>query len=1187
MRAGIFAVFSMVCASAATAAVAAPPMHIEFAEAVSLPAAAGKAEFDAYGRRFSLKLESNDRLLRAMPVANKSNLGNARVLRGKIDGVAGSWVRLTRVGKGLQGAIWDGNDLYVVAAYGSIARQLTTPLQASPDQTVVYRLSDTRGSLPPEFCGLADDAVSVDSGKGSALLQYKSLVSALRFNAATVEDSLDISLIADRAFQDLIGVDAAAEMLARLNIVDGIFAEQVGVLLVPTEFRMVPANADPFTATDASQLLTQVATFRENTPAVRAAGLAHLMTGKNLDSNTLGIAFLDSLCDAREGVSLSDSELGTFWSALVMAHEVGHNFGARHDGVAGVCLATEQTWLMAPEINGSAQFSACSLNSIAASIAGARGVCVGPASYADVALVLPASPYAAQTNGTFSLPITARSLGNLPATGVQLQVTFPPYFSLSGGTLEGATCTVVDRTITCALGDLAAGEDRALDLRITGISVGSFPVQAALTTTANELLTGNNSGQIQVGVQSGVDLGVSISASASTVFVTDPIDYTVDVTSHGALATHGGTVWINIGGVPIESFNAGANACAVDQFSNWILFCQLADVAPGATSRITVRGRPTEGRTAYAAVNVNLPNDANGINDSASTSVVVYAEREVRTSVSTEELRAVVGATYEVTYTLTTFGRLPAQNVRFSVQVPWMGEVESVTIPSVACVPSAEFVDCDLGTLAPGDVRTAVVRFHMTSPITSSISASTRWSGGPFNEYSGAYTWVYANLTVDVAVSAGGSFVLEDQTGEGGFNVETKGVDPAQGIIATIELTPPLRFLSLAYFSGPSGWTCTLLTEQRGRCTGSFAGGDSFPDRFAGVRYTFVSPTAGDGLATITVSAIDDGDPTNNVVQAPMQVRPYIDVAISAPNPARLLVAGQTTTVDAIITTGKNPVPGAQLTPWASNASLALDSITVAGADCSQTTSGSACPLGTLPANASIAVQAVFRAVTGEGSPYAVLDVGANNDSAPGNNHLAIPVYTLSMTDISVSLAQGSVTGTNGAALNLPRITIQNGTGTSRDVSVDIPLPAFASVTSVQAFDGICTGTATLRCYFAGIPPNNPRTIDIALSTTATGTFTSSVVLTAVNDSTADNNTATLAITVNAPPAGGGSSSSGGGGGSSGGGNSSSGGGGGGGRIEWLALALLAGLVMRRSRSAATGSRSARVPRADSAALRR
>ncbi len=1165
MRAGLGIAVWIVASVWASAASAAPLMHIEFAEAITLPADTGRVQFDAYGRRFALTLENNDRLLKAIPVTQKAQLGEARVLRGRVDGVPGSWVRMTRVGNRTEGAIWDGNDIYVIASHGSIAGQLTTPLTATPDQTVVYRLSDTLNGLPPEFCGLGGDAAAADAS-ASALQQYKTVVSELRTHAAAASDSLSISLIADRAFQNLMGADAGDAMISRLNVVDGIFAEQVGVILTPSEVRLVPANADPFTTTNASELLTQLSTYRQNTPSVRSAGLAHLMTGKDLDGNIVGIAFLDSLCDTREGVSLGDSTAGTFLSALVMAHELGHNFGARHDGVTGVCASTPQSFLMAPVINGDSRFSDCSLSSMAASIAIARSACIGTATYADVALVLPNSPFSAQTNGTFSLPISVVSTGDFVTTNVRLAVTFPAYFSMSGATVAGISCTVANNVITCELGDIAVGEERALDLRVSGNSLGSFPVHAVLTAN-NDRIAGNNAGDVQVGLQSGVDVGVTATASASSVFVTDPVDYTVDVAAVGALASDGGTASINIGGVPIESFNAGPHACTIDQFSNWVLFCQLATIAPGASTRITLRGRPTRAGPANGAVYLNVPNDSNPGDNHASMSVTVSAERDVRTSVSQEELRAVIGTTYELTYTLTTFGRLPSENVRFALQQPPSGVIESVNAGPVTCVTEPESTNCEFGTLDPGDVRTVVVRFHMTSSFPSFMNGSSRWGGGPFNEFSSVTTWVYANVTVDVSANVGNSFgVDEDVIGEAGFTVETKGVDPAQNVTATVELAPPLRLLSISFYYGPAGWTCEILSAQRGRCTGSFPGGSRVPERFATANYRFSSDTAGDHQATVTVNADNDGDSTNDVATMTLPVRPYIDIAITGPNPPRLLVSGQTTTVDATITTGKNPVPGATIVPWASGPSLALDSLTVSGFDCSQTQSSTACALGTLPANSSIAVRAIFRALSGEGSPYAVLNVHPDRDSNTANNHFAVPIFTLGMSDIQLSVAQNSVTATNGSSLQFPRVTVTNGSATARDVTVVIPLPTFVTVSSVSTpYGGICTGTTTLQCTFLAMPPNNDRMVDIYLATAATGEFTSNLTMSAANDSTANNNSASVVVTVSAAVSS--SSSSGGGSSSSGGGGSSSGGGGGkggGGRLEWLALALLGVLAWRR-----------------------
>jgi hypothetical protein len=1160
----------------ALAAIAAPQMHIEYAEAVQLPAAAGKTQFDAYGRRFALTLEANDRLLNSIPVAQKSAIGSTRILRGKVDGVPGSWVRLTRVGNRLEGAIWDGSEVYVVTSHARIVDQLTTPLAASLDQTVVYRLSDTLDGLPPEFCGLSDNALAVNKSSGSALQQYKSMVSELRAQAAdAATDQINISLIADKDFQDLWGANALDTMVARLNVVEGIFSEQVGVILTPSEFRLVPANADPFTKTNPVDLITQLSTFRQNTPAVRAAGLAHLMTGKDLDGNIIGIAYLDALCDASEGVSLGDSTQGSFLSALVMAHELGHNFGARHDGADGACVAAPSGFLMAPAINGSSQFSACSLTSMASAISLARGACIGNASYADVGLVLPASPYSAQTNGTFSLPITVRSYGTQTTNNVRLAVTFPGYFSMSSATAAGASCSLAGSTISCELGNFDVGEEQALDLRITGNSSGSFPVQAVLTAD-NDRLVRNNTGTVQVGLASGVDVGLTVVTSSNAVFVTDPIDYTVDVTSRGALGSQGGTVQVHLGGIPIESFDAGAHTCAIDPQLNWMLNCQLANIATGTSTRITVRGRPTQARLSNGGVTLNVPNDSSPNDNQVYTNVTVNAEREVRTTVSREELRAVIGTSYELTYTLTTAGRLPASNVRFSLQQSPVTVFESVAAGSVTCTAGAESTDCDFGTLNPGDVRTIVVRFHTTSSFPTFMNGSTRWDDVPFPSFSGAYTQVYSNVTVDVAAGLGSNFgVDEDEIGGGGFNIETKGVDPAQNVTATIELAPPLRLLTIGPYNGPAGWTCAVETEQRGRCTGSFPGGPLWSDRIAVMQYTYVSATAGDHATKLTVSATNDGDASNNVANSSLLVRPLIDIAIVAPNPDRNLLVGQTTVVDATITTGKNPVPGAQLIPWASNsAALALDSVTVSGHDCSGTLSGTACSLGTLPANASIPVRAVFRALVAEQTAGAVLDVRPDRDSNDRNNHLGIYVYTMAMTDVSVSVAQSSVTGTNGTVLQLPRITVANTTSTAREITVDIPLPAFTSVSAINPFSGICTGTTTLQCTLYPVPPNNTREIDIFLNTSATGTFTSSISMRGVNDSTTSNNTSSIAITVNAPASssssssGGGSSSSsssGGSGSSSGGATSSSGGGkGGGGRFEWLALTLLAALAWRR-----------------------
>jgi hypothetical protein len=88
-----------------------------------------------------------------------------------------------------------------------------------------------------------------------------------------------------------------------------------------------------------------------------------------MDGNIIGISYLGAVCNGDYSASLSQSTVSTTMGALVAAHELGHNFNSIHDGVPGVCASTPQTYLMAPTINFSNQFSSCSLGQINALVA--------------------------------------------------------------------------------------------------------------------------------------------------------------------------------------------------------------------------------------------------------------------------------------------------------------------------------------------------------------------------------------------------------------------------------------------------------------------------------------------------------------------------------------------------------------------------------------------------------------------------------------------------------------------------------------------------------------------------------------------------------------------------------------------------------------------------------------------------
>ncbi|HSW33218.1 MAG TPA: hypothetical protein VLH36_06335, partial [Steroidobacteraceae bacterium] len=83
-------------------------MHAEPVVISGLTARTTRASFDAYGRRFDLALEPNARLLAGVDAAERATMSGMQVLRGTVQGLPGSWVRLTIDGDRQSGMVWDG-----------------------------------------------------------------------------------------------------------------------------------------------------------------------------------------------------------------------------------------------------------------------------------------------------------------------------------------------------------------------------------------------------------------------------------------------------------------------------------------------------------------------------------------------------------------------------------------------------------------------------------------------------------------------------------------------------------------------------------------------------------------------------------------------------------------------------------------------------------------------------------------------------------------------------------------------------------------------------------------------------------------------------------------------------------------------------------------------------------------------
>jgi hypothetical protein len=319
---------------------------------------AATLEFSAFGRDFRLQLSSNRRL--AQLAAGSA----VQLYEGTLEGVQGSWARIS-VHDGMpRGMIWDGRELFIVDAaaegvnYGAAG-------------TVMYKLSDAVLEQGVSFTGDTVAKPRKPAEAFSAMIdELRATTQALQAGAAT--DAVEISVLGDAAFLARYPSEAQARdaILARLNNVDGIFSSQVGVELQVVSVSVAgELTADLSTTTDSNALLEELGRLRQRTPALSATGLTHLFTGRQLNGDTAGVAYTLALCSPRFAASLTEAHNSTVLDTLITAHEIGHVFGAPHDGTEQCASTPQGQYIMSPTFDTSVtSFSQCSLDAINAVI---------------------------------------------------------------------------------------------------------------------------------------------------------------------------------------------------------------------------------------------------------------------------------------------------------------------------------------------------------------------------------------------------------------------------------------------------------------------------------------------------------------------------------------------------------------------------------------------------------------------------------------------------------------------------------------------------------------------------------------------------------------------------------------------------------------------------------------------------
>ncbi len=458
--------------------------------------AAIEADFDAFGKTFVMQLLPNSGFVDQLPSAQKRRLKKkVQTYRGTLQGVANSWVRLNKVGPRLSGMIWDGQEIYVIDNSQDLAGALDgVPTDLQTPFTLVYRLKDSEWRNSE--CALAPGAG--EAGGMSGLVQELRSIAAQTQLPADRE--ISVAIVADTHFMRLNSLDPEAAVLGRMNIVDGIFSEQVGVHLKIAQIRLLDDNG-LLTATDPRELLRQFSAF-VNTPAMGNPGIAHLFTGRGLGAGAAGIAYTGGLCSPIYGVGLSELRRTGTAGALIVAHEIGHNFGAPHDNSASsICGRTPGRYIMNPAVNGATQFSPCSLSRMLPRVETAA--CITPVSTrtanADLRPTLPVNPIGARVGEDFSYRVEISNIGAAAATNVRVSISIPEGLGVIDTTASAGACTVSAGTVHCTQDAASEGTTSAVTLTLRAARAGDFPSQVSVSAD-NDAVASNDTAQALIQV---------------------------------------------------------------------------------------------------------------------------------------------------------------------------------------------------------------------------------------------------------------------------------------------------------------------------------------------------------------------------------------------------------------------------------------------------------------------------------------------------------------------------------------------------------------------------------------------------------------------------------------------------------------------------------------------------------------
>lgn len=576
--------------------------------------------FDAFGRRFDLRVEES---------APGISGPNIELLKARVADAPESWARLTLRSGVASGLIQDQYDTYVIEPRDTLAGTLMLQNGGGDSAAIIYRLSDTLVAPGLLSCDEQHDGQHVD-GK-TALAGLTAELGDSTLMETTDEDRATIGVIADSSLYAKLRDKTEGSIEELFLTVGGIYAEQVGIELetVSIDISTEPTQDPVSSQRNASALLDELANWRLQNQS--HLSITHLVTNRDVLNDSgksiAGISFMGApgrsgVCDARTGTSLSEW-LGSGLTALVIAHELGHNFGAPHDGEEGECLDVPPGFLMAPALSPSAdQFSDCSIGVITENLASMD--CLTPIPTVDLAVEGRRGSDTPYTDTPFDYFVEVTNQGLEPATDVTVQLELDAALEVLAVAPQAGTCTVTQHSVTCDPGEVPGTVTRTIRVNLQSNDPGERTITASLSATA-DVNAANDSFSDTIAVTSASDLALVTNPQILLLDEREVLSVSLENrsdTATGAITLTGSFS----GGLRIDNADFSGTACTIAAEQR-TLTCAFAGLAAFSSAAIDFELTGTQSGSQLLSLSVSAQQaDPDTANNSASIALEVVTE---------------------------------------------------------------------------------------------------------------------------------------------------------------------------------------------------------------------------------------------------------------------------------------------------------------------------------------------------------------------------------------------------------------------------------------------------------------------------------------------------------------------------------------------------------------------------------